>query len=155
MAAGSTLIERLNDILRLEHDAERALEEARHRLASEPCRETLTEIQKDHRAHEAALREAIEALGGAAEPGGDMRGRFLRGLTALRALAGDEMALKAARLDERLLLHTLEDALEVLVLPPDVRALLRRQLEEEREHLNRVQKALDERLWEPEEAPPS
>jgi rubrerythrin len=73
---------------------------------------------------------------------------FIKGMTAIQSMAGDEMALKAMQTNERLTNRTYQEALDDADLPDDVREIVARNRADEARHLTWVEKALAERLWE-------
>lgn len=148
MATSEALIKQLNTLLMLDHDAVEAYQQAISRIKSDICRKKLEEFQADHRRHVVDLKECIIRYDGAPTDRKDLKGFFLKGMTAIQSMAGDEMALKAMHLNERLTNRTYEEALKDQGLPEDVRALVQKNRLDEARHLDWVTKAIDQRLWE-------
>lgn len=148
MAISEKLINRLNDLLMLEHDALEAYEQAISRMTSTVCKDKLSEFRNDHRRHLSDIRKVIEDFGARPKDHRDLKGVFIKGMTALQSMAGDEMALKAMQTNERLTNKTYQDALDDLSMPEDVHALVARNRADEERHLNWITMALNQRLWE-------
>jgi uncharacterized protein (TIGR02284 family) len=150
MAISEKLIDRLNSLLMLDHDAVDAYEQAITRLSSEVCRQKLREFQGDHKRHIVDLKRCIEGFHAKAKDRSDLKGFFIKGMTAIQAMAGDEMALKAMQINERLTNREYQEALEDESLPDEVRDIVARGRADEGRHLDWINKALAERLWETE-----
>jgi len=148
MAISEKLIDRLNDLLMLDHDAVEAYEQAITRMTSEPCRKKLREYQGDHRRHITDLKDCISRFGARPKDHRDFKGVLIKGITALQAMAGDEMALKAMQTNERLTNRTYQDALDDLSMPEEVREIVGRNRADEARHLEWINQALAQRLWE-------
>lgn len=148
MAISQKLIDRLNKLLMLDHDAVEAYQQAIDRLDSPTCRNKLSEFQNDHRRHIGDLNRCITQYGGAPQDRTDVKGFFIKGMTSLQSMLGDEMALKAMRTNEQLTNRTYQDALDDLQMPEDVRLLVQRNRDDERRHLTWIETALQQRLWE-------
>lgn len=148
MATSEKLINRLNDLLMLDHDAVDAYEQAIDRLKSAICRDKLREFQNDHRRHITDLKKCVQDLEGVPKDRTDLKGFFIKGMTAIQAMVGDEMALKAMQTNERLTNKQYQDALNDLSLPDDVRTIVARNRADEARHLEWINQALSQRLWE-------
>lgn len=155
MAVSEKLLDRLNDLLMLDHDAVNAYEQAIKRFHSTLCRDKLREFQGDHRRHIVDLKACIENYGGTAKDRADIKGFFIKGMTAIQSMAGDEMALKAMHTNERITNRQYEDALKDLSMPNDVRDLVQRNRSDEARHLAWIEEALAQRYWERAEQPPA
>jgi uncharacterized protein (TIGR02284 family) len=153
MAVSEKLIGRLNDLLMLDHDAVDAYEQAIKRLSSEFCRTKLREFQGDHRRHIADLKDCIVRYGGKPQDHRDIKGFFIKGMTAIQAMAGDEMALKAMQTNEKLTNAKYEEASREAGWPDDVRELVQRGRGDEARHLEWINEAIDRRYWERTETP--
>ncbi len=148
MAVSEKLIGRLNDLLMLDHDAVDAYEQAIKRMSSDYCRSKLRDFQADHRRHIAELKDCIVRYEGKPRDHRDIKGFFIKGMTAIQAMAGDEMALKAMQTNEKLTNSKYEEAVMDSSLPEDVREVVVRGRADEARHLEWINEALDRRYWE-------
>lgn len=148
MAVSQKLIERLNDLIMLDHDAVEAYQQAIDRITSEQVRSHLITFQGDHRRHIETLSQLVVNFGGQPKSRADVKGFFIKGMTALRSMAGDEQALKAMRLNERLTNEKYQEAVEMRDLPDDVRQVVQRNRDDEARHLSWIEQAIDQRVWE-------
>jgi uncharacterized protein (TIGR02284 family) len=148
MAVSEKLINRLNDLLMLDHDAVDAYEQAIDRLKSVVCREKLREFQNDHRRHIVDLRKCIQDLEGVPKDRGDAKGFFIKGMTAIQSMMGDEMALKAMQTNERLTNKKYQEALDDQSIADDARLIVTRNRADEARHLDWINVALSQRIWE-------
>ncbi len=152
MAVSEKLIERLNDLLMLDHDAIEAYESAIKRMSSEYCRGKLREFQADHRRHVVDIKACVESYGGTPKDRRDVKGFFIQGMTAIQSMGGDEPALKAMHTNERITNREYEQALQDKSLPEDVRKLVQKNRSDEARHLAWIEEALRQRYF---ERPPS
>jgi uncharacterized protein (TIGR02284 family) len=150
MATSEALITRLNNLLMLDHDAVEAYQQAIDRLQSLTCKGRLQDFQADHRRHIVDLRECIISYGGQAKDHSDVKGFFIKGMTALQSMVGDEMALKAMQTNEKLTNSEYAEALADLTIPDDVRAIIARNRSDEARHLEWINRAISSRAWEEE-----
>jgi uncharacterized protein (TIGR02284 family) len=154
MATSEALITRLNNLLMLDHDAVDAYQQAIDHIKNEPCRNQLRIFQADHRRHIADLKTCIVQYGGAAKDRRDLKGFFIKGMTVIQSLMGDEMALKAMQSNEKLTNGTYQEALDDVTLPEDVRAIVAKGRADEARHLDWINQALSRRIWESGSAQP-
>lgn len=152
MAISESLLNRLNKLLMLDHDAVDAYEQAITRINANSVKTKLREFQADHRRHIDKLNEVIKQYGGTPQNRRDVKGFFIKGMTAIQSMVGDEMALKAMQTNEKLTNSTYQDALDELSMPEDIGDIVRRNREDERRHLDWINKALNQRVWEAETA---
>jgi uncharacterized protein (TIGR02284 family) len=146
--ATNQIIEVLNDLIQLDIDAVNAYEQAIKRIDVPQVGADLEQFKADHERHIDDLSEAVRELGG--EPpdrSPDLKGFLLEGFTALRSVTGTEGALKAMRTNEKATNARYDDALRE-ELPADIEALVRQNREDERRHLEYIERALDNRVWE-------
>ena len=153
MAVSEKLIDRLNQLLMLDHDAVDAYEQAIKRMDSPFCREKLREFQADHRRHIVDLKTCIESYGGSPKDRKDLKGFFIAGMTAIQSMGGDESALKAMHVNERITNREYDEALKDQTMPEDVRNLVQKNRADEARHLAWVEEALSKRYWEKPGAP--
>jgi uncharacterized protein (TIGR02284 family) len=148
MATSEKLIHRLNELLMLDHDAVDAYQQAIDGMKSELCRQRLREFQADHRRHIQELKACVQQYGGVPKDRRDVKGFFIKGMTAIQAAIGDHGALKAMQTNERLTNREYEQAVADATMPVDVLEILRRNRADEARHLAWINDALDRRLWE-------
>jgi len=148
MATSEALINRLNSLLMLDHDAVDAYQQAIDRIKSEYCRSQLRAFQADHRQHITDLKECITRYGGKPQDRRDVKGFFIKGMTAMQSMMGDEMALKAMQTNEKLTNKNYQEALDDRSLPDDVRSIVAKNRADEARHLDWINQALSQRLWE-------
>jgi demethoxyubiquinone hydroxylase (CLK1/Coq7/Cat5 family) len=94
------------------------------------------------------LKKCIEDMEGVPKDRADLKGYFIKGMTALQAMVGDEMALKAMQTNERLTNKVYQEALDDFSLPDDVRTIVARNRADEARHLEWINLALSNRTWE-------
>ena len=141
------IIERLNDLIQLDHDAVGAYEAAIDRIDVESIRARLREFQNDHRRHIVDLSAFVTRMGGKPKSKPDMKGAVLKGFTALTSMMGNEAALRAMQGNEKLTNTTYANALRES-WPDDVRTVLEANYRDEQRHLAYIQDALQHRIWE-------
>jgi rubrerythrin len=148
MATSEALINTLNRLLQLDHDAVEAYEQAIKRLDNAQCRAKLQGFQTDHRRHIDELKACITAYEGRPADHRDLKGYVMTGLTALQSMAGDEAALKAMQANEGGTNDAYEDAADDRRLPDEVQELVARNRNDEARHLEWLNRAIDQRYWE-------
>lgn len=148
MATSEALIDRLNSLLMLDHDAVGAYQAAIDRIKSPICKGRLLDFLVDHRRHIAALRECLVRYEGPIKDRAGVKGVLLKGITALQSMAGDEMALMAMQTNEKLTNKEYADALRDKTVPEDVREVIERNYADEVRHLAWIVEAIANRTWE-------
>lgn len=137
------LIEKLSSLAQLDVDAVRAYGVAIDKIADAEIKETLESFKKDHQRHVEELNAAIVQLGGnAVEDKEDLKGLLMKGMTLIRSAMGTESALKAMRTNEEKTNEVYDDALEDNNFPPDIKALIIKNRDDERKHLAYVESRL-------------
>lgn len=131
----SKLIDELNNLIQLDIDAVRAYSQALGSVKDPEVVKQLTAFRADHERHVTELGALVRAAGGDPAHSPDLKGFFIEGMTAIRAMAGELAALKAMRDNERLTNRKYEAALQFTGLPDDVRAVIAANREDERRHL--------------------
>ena len=76
----------------------------------------------------------------------DFKGPFIQGMTAIRALMGNEQALRAMKSNEELTNRVYAGAL-MMALPTDVELLVRRNYQDEVRHLAWISQALIDHIF--------
>jgi uncharacterized protein (TIGR02284 family) len=140
------IIDKLNELLMLDHDAVRAYSSAIHRISIPFVREKLTEFMTDHERHISELTSMILKLDGEPKSHPDFKGPFIQGMTAIRALMGNEQALRAMKSNEELTNRVYAGAL-MMALPTDVELLVRRNYQDEVRHLAWISQALIDHIF--------
>lgn len=141
------MIDRLNELIALDHDAVGAYEAAIERIDVELLRSRLREFQEDHRRHIQDLSRVVKGLGGTPREKPDVKGFVLKGFTAITSMMGNEAALKAMQGNEKLTNRTYEKALQES-WPEDVRGIIERNFRDEQRHLAFIEESLRLRSWE-------
>lgn len=129
-------IDLLNDLIHVDIDAIRAYSQALDAVKDPGVRQNLVAFRGDHERHVNELSGLVRGLGGtppAFRP--DLKGVLLEGMTAIRALAGEEPALRAMRDNERFTNKRYQAALDNPNLPANCRDVIARNREDERRHL--------------------
>lgn len=144
-------IEVMNDQIHLDYDAITAYEEAIEACDSQDIKDQLTLFKGDHERHVKELSAMVRQFGGEPAERGDIKGFFIQAFTKIVS-HGDRSALMAMRGNELLTNKSYEKALEN-ELPDEVKALLERNLEDERRHLHWIEQTIQSRGYEQEEAP--
>lgn len=141
------MIEKLNDLIALDHDAVGAYEAAINRIDVEHLRMRLREFQADHERHIQDLSRVVTTLGGKPRQKPDAKGVILKGFTAITSMMGNEAALQAMRGNEVLTNRTYKAALEE-EWSGEARAIIERNYSDEQRHLAFIEDALRTRSWE-------
>lgn len=149
MAVSEKFVERLNNLMMLDHDAVDAYQQAIDRMKSEFCKQKLREFQADHRRHIADLKDCVVRYGGQPKDRRDIKGFFIKGMTAIQSMMGDEMALVAMRTNEKLTNSEYQKAVDDRTIPEDVAKVLVKNRGDEARHLAWVEQAIDQKLWQP------
>jgi len=143
-----TLIKNLCELAQLDIDATRAYAQALDNIDHPVIHSQISSFKADHDRHVHDLSAAIRRLGG--EPPNfkpDLKGFFIEGFTAIRSMTGTEGALKAMRSNEKLTNRTYEKALD-WELPIEIKALVDKNLSDEKRHLAYIEQAIESKAWE-------
>jgi uncharacterized protein (TIGR02284 family) len=143
----SRMIEKLNDLLQLDHDAVGAYESAIDRIDVESVRAQLREFQADHKRHIVDLSALVTRLGGKPKDKPDMKGAILKGFTAMTSMMGNEAALRAMQGNEKLTNSSYASALRES-WTDEIRTQLEANYRDEQRHLAYIEDALQNRIWE-------
>ena len=141
------MIERLNNLIALDHDAVGAYEAAINRIDVESLRMSLRGFQADHERHIQDLSRVVKQLGGTPRTKPDAKGFILKGFTAVTSMMGNEAALQAMRGNELLTNRTYRMALDE-EWSDETRAIIERNFSDEQRHLAFIEQALRNRTWE-------
>jgi len=143
----------LTELVQLDVDAVLAYDRAIAALGDGGVSRTLAAFRLDHQRHVLDLSAALLAMDAeppAAQP--DLKGSILGGVTAVRARLGTAQALEAMRTNEQLTTSSYARAL-AKPFPEHLLEVVRRGDADERRHLAWIERALDERPWERDDAP--
>jgi uncharacterized protein (TIGR02284 family) len=144
----STLIDKLEDLVKLDVDASSSYSQAIDDITDPSIRRHLERYQQDHEEHIIALSDEIERFGGTRPSHTpSITGFFITGFTAIRSAMGLEGALRAMEMNEHITNRKYEDAASE-GFPPEIHSLITKHLDDERRHLAYIQRVLRERLWE-------
>ena len=141
--ASSEILEGLNDLLQLDHDAIGAYEIAIDKLQDRDHAAQIAGFKRDHERHIQELNLAIAGLGGAPKNEPHATGPFKQALQSLGGLAGDKGVLIAWRTNE-LQVRTKYDsyASKANHWGPDLKRLVDRNALDEERHYDWVTGAL-------------
>lgn len=141
------IIEELCDLIRFDHDAIGAYDEAIDGVTEPGIQSQLTAFRGDHVRHVEELSAIVRRLGGTPPETPGVRGIVRKTMTKVAGLAGTEAILLAMRSNE--------DALNLqygkrakLAFPPDILEVVERGFADEQRHLGWVKTALRDRPWE-------
>ncbi len=138
----------LLNLVQLDIDAVHAYRQAIQKIDIQTVKDQLTLFKADHHRHIKDLSPMIETFGGTSpEFSKDFKGYLIEGFTAIRSITGTEGALKAMKTNEQLTTKTYDKALKN-DLPPEVREVVARNSEDEKRHLQYIERALENRVWE-------
>ena len=141
------IIEECNDLIRFDHDAIGAYDEAIENIQEVFIKDQLMEFRGDHERHVMDLSVVVRQLGGNPPERPGARGILRKTMTKIAGLMGTEMSLKAMRSNEEVLNKQYGDRLKKL-FPPAILDLISRNYSDEQRHLAWVQQALQTRIWE-------
>jgi uncharacterized protein (TIGR02284 family) len=141
------LIERLNDLIALDHDAVGGYGAALKHLENQELFARMSEFQADHQRHILELSAVVRGMGGEPRQGPDLKGVMAKAFTDATSRLGDTAALQAMQGNELLANATYDKALRE-EWPLEVRDLIARNYTDERRHLQYIQDALKSRFYE-------
>ncbi|HEV2146570.1 MAG TPA: ferritin-like domain-containing protein [Longimicrobiaceae bacterium] len=140
----SEILDGLNDLLQLDHDAVGAYEIAIDKLQDRDHASQIAGFRRDHERHITELNEAIRGLGGTPRNEPHATGPFKQALQSLGGLAGDKGVLIAWRTNE-LLVRTKYDsyAAKANFWGDNLKRLVDRNALDEERHYEWVTRALE------------
>lgn len=135
-APTSEVLDGLNDLLQLDHDAIGSYEIAIEKLEDRDQAAQIAGFKQDHERHIQSLNEAIAALGGTAKNEPHATGPLKQALQSLGGAAGDKGLLMAFRTNEMQVRNKYDSyASKAMFWPADVKRLVdRNALDEERHY---------------------
>jgi uncharacterized protein DUF2383 len=146
------IVDELTALAQLDVDAVLAYDRAIGQIGEGSVARALSGFKIDHERHIVDLSQALLALGkNAPEVKPDLKGSILGSVTGLRSRLGVEQALEAMRTNEQLTTSSYARAL-AKPFPDELLEIVRRGDEDERRHLAWIERALDHRIWEAEQA---
>jgi hypothetical protein len=142
----------LTELVQLDVDAVLTYDRAISALGDGAVSRTLAAFRLDHQRHVLDASAALLAMGVEPPPAQpDLKGSILGGVTAVRARLGTAQALEAMRTNEQLTTSSYARAL-AKPFPDPILEIVRRGDADERRHLAWIERALDERRREAEQA---
>ncbi|GAB7026304.1 ferritin-like domain-containing protein [Geotalea toluenoxydans] len=136
------LIERLNDLIKLDVNAVEAYGQAIKHIKYDDIRRKLLDFQDDHKNHVTSLAAVVREFGGEpAKPSPDFKGYLLGGFTALKSITSTKGALDAMETNEKLTNKKYQEAAD-FNLPSHVLNIVRSNLAQEERHLSYIQDIL-------------
>jgi hypothetical protein len=146
------IVAELASLAQLDVDAVLAYDRAIRAIGEGSVARALSGFKIDHERHIVEISQALLALGkNAPALSADLKGSILGGVTGLRSRLGVAQALEAMRTNEQLTTSSYARAL-AKPFPDDVLEIVRRGDADERRHLAWIERALDHRIWEADEA---
>lgn len=138
------IVKVLSDLTQLDIDAVYAYEEALKQIDDQEVYRNIESFRTDHLQHIQDLSKLIEYYGETPpSPTKDLKGYFIEGMTMLRSLTGTKGALSAMESNEKTTNKNYKTALEENPnLPGDVVFLLNKNYEDEKRHLEYIQRTL-------------
>jgi rubrerythrin len=137
------LIDHLNDLLQLEHDATRAYELCIQNIKDKQIALKLLDFHSDHQHHLHKLTQFILQNDGRPKERPDLKGPFLAGMTAVMSMTSVTNALRVMLQNETLTNNAYDAAAEDQ-FPADILKQIRSFREDEHRHKAWIAKKLDE-----------
>ena len=147
MLSTKEIIEECNDLIRFDHDAIGAYDEAIDHIDEMTIKDQLLRFRGDHERHVLDLSAVVRRLGGDPPERPGFRGIVRKTMTKVAGLGGTEMILKAMRSNEEVLNKQYGERMKK-EFPNDILEIIRRNFGDEQRHLAWVEQALQNRLWE-------
>ena len=130
------LVKLLADLVQLDHDAISAYKAAIERLEDQSAASKLREFMQDHERHVRDLSDHLRQMGETPPSEGDFKEILTVGKVKIANLMGDDAILRAMKSNEEDTNSAYESAVRNNVVSghDDIRALLERNLNDERRH---------------------
>jgi len=139
------MLDRLKDLMQLDYDAVQAYDKVIQKLDDPAVRGKIESFRDDHIRHVNDLDAMIVLKGGRhQEPSRDFKGVLLESVAKLRSMTGTIGTLKANEMAEKQTNKRYAEAVRQ-DFPTEVMALVSRNYEDERRHLDYIQRTLAER----------
>lgn len=144
-ARNDEIVDELNDLIRLDHDAIEAYQAAIDRLEDANARAKLQEFMQDHVRHTENLDKLVRQHGGTPKQKTDVKVMLTKGKVVLANLAGDKAILGAMLANEEVTNKRYEKALKTKGLDAATRQVVEGNLEDERRHREWLKTQVDAR----------
>jgi uncharacterized protein (TIGR02284 family) len=141
------IIEELNELIRLDHDAIGAYNEAIDGIDESRLRERLRRFCGDHVRHVADLTLIVRRLGGEPPAKPAARGLSRMTLTKVAGLDDPEVVLKVMRSNENVIQKYYGECCQQ-DFPEEIRDVIQRHFGDEQRHCSWMEQALRARIWE-------
>lgn len=140
-------LKHLEALIHLDIDAVHAYKAAIDRIDLVDVKAKLTEFREDHVRHIRDLSQLIVRFGGVPpKMTPDFKGFVIEGFTALRSMIGNESAIRAMKSNEMLTNKNYDKVLKV-DFPTDVKTVIEKNRDDERRHLDYINKCIDVEVW--------
>lgn len=137
------IINKLNNLIELDHEAIAAYQQAVERLDNEDFCEAFALFRNDHNYHIEVLGTLVKTLHGRPPSSANTKKRaFAKGKEVRAGLAGDKAILEAMRSNEEQMNAAYAEALEHFADSSEIQATLRRSYEDEKKHKAWIENAL-------------
>ncbi len=147
MLSTDKVIEECNDLIRFDHDAIGAYDEAIDAINVPQIHEKLVAFRGDHERHVTELSAVVRKLGGSPPSKPGVRGVIRKTMTKVAGLAGIETVLRAMRSNEEVLNKQYASRARQ-DFPADVLAIIQKNYGDEQRHLAFIESTLQNRTWE-------
>jgi len=135
-------VSHLDDLIQLDYDAIEDYKAAINRIQNNQYKEKLKEFKEDHHNHTRNLSGFLKNEGYDAPTGPGMKSLLTQGKVILGNLAGDTAILKAMRSNEVDTNNAYKKINEYDNIPVSLKDLLRKGYEDEKRHLDWIEKEL-------------
>lgn len=141
----------LKELAQLDVDAVFAYEQALEQIEESEIHEAIKSFKEDHLRHIEDLNRHLKNMGeNPVEKSQDFKGFLIEGFTMVRALTGTQGALKAMESNEKTTNKSYKCAIKDNPdLPEEIMALLQKNYEDEKRHLDYIEKTLSK--WDKQE----
>ncbi|MGH7435183.1 MAG: DUF2383 domain-containing protein [Polyangiaceae bacterium] len=142
IASEEQIVKNLRSLIALDYDAIEAYQAAIDRLHSALDQDQLRSFLSDHRRHVFELSPLVAELHGQPVTEADFRRVLTKGKVVLGGIIGDRGVLEAMMSNEEATTKAYHKASMERGMPPRVRAVIERNLSDERRHLAWIQERL-------------
>jgi uncharacterized protein (TIGR02284 family) len=132
----------LYQLVELDYDAVAAYDAAIARLKDGEAKSELEGFKRDHERHVQEVGDQLRLLGSEPPTGPDVKRVLTQGKVVIAGLMGDRAVLMAMKTNEDDTNTAYERATARADLAPELRALLQRNLEDERRHRGSIERRL-------------
>jgi uncharacterized protein (TIGR02284 family) len=140
-------IEELNELIRFDRDAIGAYTEAINAVHDARVRDPLARFRGDHERHVSELSALVRGLGGKPAGSPDIKGAARKLMTKIAGLVGEESVLKAMKSNEEAINKAYDHHVR-MDFPDEILEVIKRNFQDEKRHLEWVEQALRNRIWE-------